>query len=213
MNLIVPRLRNIPVLAEEAAHIAARRAHAENARARQKMVQRLFLDGINLQRRRRAISQAVKLAAFIDADETKSSLAGIDVAVARTKIAVNAAVCFRFPPARFVQCIGFLEDFQLRHTSSFPRAYYNAFIRRDFARKFAAKWQNLRRGCAGADTVAAPLPNQRTVPSGCGISTSGERTCSRPGQPLPVREMSRTSSAGTDFSKDSGDNPAPRSNN
>src|ERR1700680_1902344 len=159
MHLIVPRLRNIPVLAEEAAHIAARRAHAENARARQKMVQRLFLDGINLQRRRRAISQAVKLAAFIDADETKSSLAGIDVAVARTKIAVNAAVSFRFPPARFVQCIGFLEDFQLRHTSSFPRAYYNAFMRRDFA-----KSSRPRRRMSGADAAAlVAAPRRRPI--------------------------------------------------
>src|SRR5258706_16382677 len=100
MHLIVPRLRNIPVLAEEAAHVTARRAHAKNARARQKMIQRLFLDGIDLQRSGRAIAQAVKLPAFIDADETKPGLARIDVAVARTKIAGDAAVGFRFPPAR-----------------------------------------------------------------------------------------------------------------
>jgi hypothetical protein len=41
------------------------------------------------------------------------------VAMARAKIAVDPAVGFRFPPTRFVQCIGFLEDIELRHTSSF----------------------------------------------------------------------------------------------
>ncbi len=98
------------------------------------MVQRLLLDGIDLQRSGRAIPQAVELAALIDADETKPSLPRIDVTVTRTKIAVHAAVGFRFPPARFVQRVRFLEDFQLQHASSFLHAQYNAFAGRDFAR-------------------------------------------------------------------------------
>jgi hypothetical protein len=36
-------------LAKEATHIAARRAHAEDPRAGQKMIQGLLLDGIDLQ--------------------------------------------------------------------------------------------------------------------------------------------------------------------
>src|ERR1700730_8136474 len=123
MDLIVAGLRNIPVLAEEAAHVAAGSAHAEYARTWQKMIQRLLLDGIDLECGRRAITQAVKLAAFIDADETESRLTRNDVAVARAKIAVCAPIGFRFPPAGFVESLGLLEDFQLRHTSSFLRYY------------------------------------------------------------------------------------------
>src|SRR5712671_761400 len=102
--------RNIPVLAEEAAHVAARGAHAEDAGSRQKVIQRFFFDGVDLQGGGGAVSQAVKFAAFIDADKTEASLARIDVAVAWAKIAVDAAVGFRFPPTGFVQSLGFLED-------------------------------------------------------------------------------------------------------
>src|SRR6266849_5976050 len=134
MNLIVAGLGNVPVLAKEAAHVAAGGAHAEDARARQEMIQRLLLNGLDLECGRRAVTQAVKLAAFIDADEAEAGLAGIDVAVARTKIAVDAPVGFRFPPARFVESLGFLEDFQLRHASSFLRLLY-ALAEEGFARQ------------------------------------------------------------------------------
>src|SRR6266436_9917787 len=101
MNLVVAGFGNVPVLAEKAAHIAAGGAHTEDAGPRQKMIERLFFDGVDLQRGRRAISQAVELAAFIDANKTEAALAGIDVAVARTKIAMNAPpVGFRLPQAR-----------------------------------------------------------------------------------------------------------------
>src|SRR6516164_303316 len=49
MDLIRARFGNVPVLAKKAAHVAACRAHAENTCARQKMIQGLFLDGIDLQ--------------------------------------------------------------------------------------------------------------------------------------------------------------------
>src|SRR6266849_4050740 len=116
-NLIGPRFRNVPVLTEKAAHVAARRAHAEDARARQKMAQRFFLDGINLQCGRRAISKAVQLSAMIGSNEAESRLAGMNMAVARTKVAVNSPARLRFPPACFVQRIGLLEDLQLFHGS------------------------------------------------------------------------------------------------
>src|SRR5713226_9164031 len=109
MHLIVAGLGNVPVLAEEAAHIAPGGAHAEDTRSRQEMIQRLFLDGINLQRGGRAIAQAVELSAFIDANETESRLSRVDVAMARTKIAVRTAVGLRFPPACFVYSVGSLE--------------------------------------------------------------------------------------------------------
>jgi hypothetical protein len=48
----------------------------------------------------------------------------MDVAVARTKIAVNSSVWLRFPPTGFVQLFGLLEDLQLFHGSSSQTALY-----------------------------------------------------------------------------------------
>ena len=128
-HLVRARFRNVPVLAEKTAHVAARRAHAEDARAGQKMIQRLFLDGINLQSRRRAVSQVIKLSVLIGADKTESRLARMNVAVARAKIAVNSAVRFRFPPARFVEFPRFLEDLQFFHgpSSQIPLYLHSKF--------------------------------------------------------------------------------------
>src|SRR5579885_2995466 len=56
------------------------------------MAQRLFLDGIDLQRGGRAVAQAVEFSVAIHADEAEAGLSGMDVAVARAKVAVN------FPP-------------------------------------------------------------------------------------------------------------------
>src|SRR5258708_12391464 len=78
------------------------------------------MDGINLVRRGRPVRETVEFPAFIDADETEAGLSRIDVAVARAEITVRAPVGFRLPPARFVQGLRFLEDFELRHASSLP---------------------------------------------------------------------------------------------
>src|SRR6266852_393181 len=101
-HLIRPRFRNVPVLAEEAAHVAARCAHAEDARARQKMIQRLLFDGINLQRGRRAVSEAIEFSVLIDADEAESRLTRPNVAMAGTKVAVDFPRRFQLPPTGFV---------------------------------------------------------------------------------------------------------------
>jgi hypothetical protein len=58
-HLILPRFGNVPVLAKEATHVATSRPHTEGTRTWQKVIQRFFLDGINLQRRRRAIAEAI----------------------------------------------------------------------------------------------------------------------------------------------------------
>src|SRR6202158_1675755 len=131
MHLVVAGLGNVPVLAEEAAHIAAGGAHAEDARAGKEMIQRFFFNGINLQRGGRSVPQAVELAACIDANEAKPALAGIDVAVARAEIAVDAPVGLRLPPERFVQGLSFLEDVKLRHASSLPTSPVYAFMGRE----------------------------------------------------------------------------------
>src|SRR6267142_414172 len=123
MDLIMAGFGNVPVLAEEAAHVATGGAHAEDAGSRQKVVQRFFFDGVDLQGSGGAVSQAIEFAAFIDADKTETSLAGIDVAMAWAKIAVDATIGFRFPPTGFVQSLRFLEDIELRHESSLPFNY------------------------------------------------------------------------------------------
>ena len=56
VHLIVMRLRDVPVLAEKTAHVAARSAHGKNTRSRNEVVQRLFFDGINLERGGRSVA-------------------------------------------------------------------------------------------------------------------------------------------------------------
>jgi hypothetical protein len=115
MNLILMRFGNIPVLAEETAHIAARGTHAEDARAGQEMIQGLLLDRINLQSSRRTITKAEEFSVLIDADEAETGLAVADVAVSRAEIAMDAVICFGFPPEGFVEGGGFLENVEIGH--------------------------------------------------------------------------------------------------
>ena len=68
-----------------------------------KMIQRFLLDGIDLQRGRMSVAQAVKLAALIRADEAEAGLPFADMAMPRTKIAMHLAVGFSLPPASFVE--------------------------------------------------------------------------------------------------------------
>src|ERR1700676_1019763 len=114
-HLILPRFRNIPVLAKETPHVAPGRTHTEHTRSRQEMIQRFLLNRIDLQRRRSSVAQAVKFSTLIDTDETKSGLSRMNVAMPRTKVTMHAAASLRLPPAPFVQLVGFLEDLQLAH--------------------------------------------------------------------------------------------------
>src|SRR5713226_5087540 len=122
-HLIGARFRDVPVLAEKAAHVAARRTHAEDARSRQKVIQRLLFDGINLQGGRRTVSQAIEFSVLIDANETESRLTGPDVTMPRTKIAVDFSRRFQLPPAGFVQMFCLLEDLKLFHGSPLRQHY------------------------------------------------------------------------------------------
>jgi len=110
MDLIVAGFGDVPILAKEATHIATRRAHAEDAGTGQEVIEGLFLDGVDLQGRWSAVTQAVEFAGFVDADEAKAGLARVDVAVSWAEEAMHAAVGFRLPPAGFVQRLRFLED-------------------------------------------------------------------------------------------------------
>src|SRR5215470_17878286 len=112
MNLIVSRFRDVPVLAKEATHVAAGSSHAENACAGKKMIQRFFLDRIDLQRGGRTVTEAVKLSFAIHADKTKTRLPFVNVTVARAEKTVDAIPCFRFPPPPFVKLFRLLKNCQ-----------------------------------------------------------------------------------------------------
>src|SRR5258706_13526901 len=81
------------------------------------MIQRLLLDGVDLQGGGGAISQAIELPALIDANEAESRLTGMDVAVAWTKVAMYSSAGLSFPPTGFVPLFGLLEDLKLFHES------------------------------------------------------------------------------------------------
>ena len=115
MHLIAARLRDVPILAEEATHVASRSAEGKNFRARKKMVERFFFDGINLNRGRRCVTEAVKFSALIDADEAEARLPVSDMAVARAEIAMHFAAGVDVPPTGFVKRIGFLENVETAH--------------------------------------------------------------------------------------------------
>jgi len=79
------------------------------------VAERLFFRWINLESGGRSIAEAEEFAALVDADETEAGLAGADVAVARTEVAVDAAVGIGSPPERFVEGGGLLEDVEVGH--------------------------------------------------------------------------------------------------
>src|SRR5882672_2466631 len=201
-NLIGPRFGNVPVLAKKAAHVAARRAHAEDARARQKMAQRFFLDGINLQCGRRAVSQTVEFSALIHSNEAKARLAGPDVAVARTEVAVDFPRRLRLPPTGLVQRIRLLEDLQLFHGSSFSDSIIplDRVVRGSKPRFEETVKARLRRG-ADAGSGAVPRPSPRSAPYCRGTSRQGERTCWASGWRLLFPKTFQSANAGMDSSK------------
>src|ERR1700688_4208325 len=79
------------------------------------MIERLLLDRIDLQRRRRSVSQTVELSALIHPDETKAGLPFSNMAISRAKIAVHATIRRRLPPSPFVQRFRLLQYFQFIH--------------------------------------------------------------------------------------------------
>ena len=97
VDLVGLGLRDVPVLAEEAAHVAAGGAHGENLRAGKKVVERLLLDGIHGKRGGAAVAELQEPSAFVLADEAEAVLAFSDVAVPRAKIAVETAIGHRSP--------------------------------------------------------------------------------------------------------------------
>ena len=79
------------------------------------MVQRFFLDGIDLQRGGMRVPEAVELAALVRANEAEPGLPFADMAVPRAKIAVHLAAGLRLPPPRFVEFRSLAENLEFLH--------------------------------------------------------------------------------------------------
>src|SRR5208337_5465890 len=86
------RLGDVPVLAELAAEVAARRAEREDRRTRQEMGERLLLDRIDAETARPAVGREHDLASLAGPDEAEPALAFVQLAEARAKITLHPAV-------------------------------------------------------------------------------------------------------------------------
>ena len=92
-------LRYIPVLAELAGQVAAGRPEGKDRRAGKKMIERLFLDGIDAEAGRATIGREHNLIACAPAHETQPALPLVELAVARADITLEPAVRKRVPIA------------------------------------------------------------------------------------------------------------------
>jgi hypothetical protein len=117
INLILMGLGNIPILAEETAHVAASSAHAEDAGARQEMVQGLLFYGVNLKRGWCSVAEGVEFTVVIGANVAEAGLAVADMAVTGTEKTVDAVVGFGLPPERFVERGRRLQNLEGGHTT------------------------------------------------------------------------------------------------
>jgi len=79
------------------------------------MVQRFFFNWIDLQRGGMSVTQAVKLAALVRADETEPGLPLPDVAVPRTQVAMHLTLVLRLPPSSFVEPHRLLKPREVAH--------------------------------------------------------------------------------------------------
>src|SRR5437867_11111842 len=104
--LVDLRLADVPVLAELAAEVAARRPEGEDARAGKEVVERLLLDGIDGEAGRAPVARAPQLSAPILADVAETRLSLADETVARAERAEELAALPGVPPARGVEVHG-----------------------------------------------------------------------------------------------------------
>src|SRR5690606_22546874 len=93
------RLADIPVLAELARQVAAGRAEGKHGRARQEMVQRLLLDGIDTEPAGASVAGEHHCTVDARAHEAQAALALLHPACPRTQVALDPAVSERMPVA------------------------------------------------------------------------------------------------------------------
>ena len=85
-------LADVPILTKPAAQVAACRPEGEHGRARQKMVQRLLLDGINAEATGAAVGGQHNLAALVHAHKAETPLPFVQPAASGTQVALHAPV-------------------------------------------------------------------------------------------------------------------------
>ena len=95
----VARLRDVPVLAELAREVAARRAEREDRAARQEVVERLLLHGVDAEARRASVGGEHHRVVHARTHEAGTPLALVQAAFARAEVALHAAVVEALPPA------------------------------------------------------------------------------------------------------------------
>src|SRR5712692_4495020 len=96
------RLRDVPVLAETAAEVAPSRPEGEDAGAGKEVVERLFFDRIDAESGGTAVGGEHHPVPRALPDEAETPLPFLQLAVSRTKIALNSAVLQPMPPAASV---------------------------------------------------------------------------------------------------------------
>ena len=104
------------------------------------MIERLLLNGINLQRSRMRIPQAVKLPALIRAYVAEPSLPLANMAMPRTKIAVHFAASLSLPPASFMLWPVQRPDFCRIFSSDIFASAFSPIIRPEEGRFVTRNW-------------------------------------------------------------------------
>src|SRR4029077_7773703 len=95
-------LGDVPVLAELASQVAPRGAKRQDGRARQEMIERFFLDRINAKSGRTPVGGENDLVVLPGAHKAQPALAFVQLAIARTNIALDAPIRQSMPIASWV---------------------------------------------------------------------------------------------------------------
>src|SRR5262249_33142192 len=96
--VLLLRLRDVPVLPEAAAEVAAGGPERQHARARIEVVERLLLDRVDAESGRAAVAREVHLAAEVLAHEAEPALPVGHLAEARAEVALDLATLEPVPP-------------------------------------------------------------------------------------------------------------------
>ena len=94
------RLRDIPVLAKLAGEVAPRSAERQHRRTRQEVVERLLFHRVDAEPARPPVAGELHLIVDPAADEAQAALALVQLACARTDVALNPAVVEAMPVFR-----------------------------------------------------------------------------------------------------------------
>jgi hypothetical protein len=98
----VAGLRDVPVLAELAGQVAPCGAKRQDRCAGQKMIERFFLDRIDAKARRTAVGGEHDLVVLPGAHKAQAALAFVQLAIARTDVALDAPIRQSMPVAGWV---------------------------------------------------------------------------------------------------------------